>query len=542
MDRLLANRLLVQDRVIKDVYKSYKQGNRRILVEAKTGFGKTHVAAAFSRNSVSKGNSVLFVTPRRRLTDQASKVFSSYSESPVSYLMAGRHFDENAMVHVACDKTLNLRMERSRKAYKSNNLFEFLSGADLPKFNVIMIDECHIGDATPLMHAYPDAVFIGFSATPAKGDGTGLGDQYEDKVLGPTTKELIDLGLLLPVRVYNSDIEIDEDDGNDPVLIGNVIDNWKACGEDRQTVLYAKSLKHSQYLVDRFNEAGIKAEHIDYRVSDEPGDDGKSERDRIYDRLTSGETKVLCNYKLVRFGVDIPPVGCVVLANPNNNMVLRVTDFLQAVGRGRRPFGDQNDMILIDHTKTVEEHGHPDEEFDFPLHTTRKETLERLKRKKREEQQPEPKKIKCLACNHKFDYQLAKRGPKGLPECPKCGAPVNIVNREYVEEVDAELVEFGKDGVRKQEHKVTWTRTKVWNFCREVLGYYVGKPTKNVPARIFHAQKDKGIPDNLMLKYDEIWQLEALPCSLETKAFIDNKRKQWYAIQRAIEAKKKKVA
>ena len=48
----------------------------------------------------------------------------------------------------------------------------------LPPADLLMIDECHHATATTwrkIIEAYPDAVLIGLTATPCRGDGRGLG-------------------------------------------------------------------------------------------------------------------------------------------------------------------------------------------------------------------------------------------------------------------------------------------------------------------------------------------------------------------------------
>jgi DNA repair protein RadD len=70
---------------------------------------------------------------------------------------------------------------------------------------VLIIDEAHHATAASyraIINAYPDAVLIGFTATPCRGDGRGLGGIFEVLVEGPQVAELIKQEKLVPTRCY----------------------------------------------------------------------------------------------------------------------------------------------------------------------------------------------------------------------------------------------------------------------------------------------------------------------------------------------------
>src|SRR5258705_9857571 len=75
----------------------------------------------------------------------------------------------------------------------------------LPPADLIIFDEPHrIRGRTReyLVSLYPDAVLVGLTATPCRGDGRGLGNIFETMIQAPQVAELIRLGFLVGARVF----------------------------------------------------------------------------------------------------------------------------------------------------------------------------------------------------------------------------------------------------------------------------------------------------------------------------------------------------
>ena len=53
-----------------------------------------------------------------------------------------------------------------------------------------------------IIASYPDAVLLGLTATPCRGDGRGLGGIFETMIECPQVPDLIKLGFLVPTRTY----------------------------------------------------------------------------------------------------------------------------------------------------------------------------------------------------------------------------------------------------------------------------------------------------------------------------------------------------
>ena len=227
------------------------------------------------------------------------------------------------------------------------------------------------GGNRTVCEAYPNAILLGLTATPCRGDGRGLGSIFETLIECPQVPELIDQGYLVRTRVY---APIDPDlrgvrtvagdyhegqlgDRMDRVeLIGDIATHWHRYGERRKTVCFAVSVNHSVHIRDEFIKSGVRAEHID-------GSTPKAERDASLERLASGEIELITNCMVLTEGWDMPEVGCCILARPTRKMSL----FRQMVGRVLRPAEGKSDAIVLDHSGAVFRHGFVEDRVECTL-------------------------------------------------------------------------------------------------------------------------------------------------------------------------------
>jgi superfamily II DNA or RNA helicase len=310
------------------------RGVRRVLYVAPTGSGKTVVAAEITRRAADRCQRVLFLAHRREIIDQTSRKLAA-NGIPLGLhgiVLAGRERDlrPQAMVQVASIDTLLARGIRSETMR-------------LPPADIIIFDESHrIRGRTReyLVSLYPDAVLLGLTATPCRGDGRGLGNIFETMIQAPQVAELIGLGFLVGARVFapvDKDIAkgVRTEKGdyvvsalsarmNTTELVGDVVRDWLQHGERRRTVAFAVDVAHSVHIRDEFVRAGVRAEHLD-------GSTRLAEREAILARLGSGKTEVVSNCMVLTEGWDMPEVGCCILARPTKQLGL----YRQMIGRVR---------------------------------------------------------------------------------------------------------------------------------------------------------------------------------------------------------------
>lgn len=365
---------------IERIRAAIRAGARRIVVVAPTGAGKTVMFTELIRLALAKGHRVLNLAHRLELIDQISAKLEILGLD--HGVIQGSHWRVRPWcpVQVASVPTL-ARRER------------------LPEASVINVDECHHTTAPSfagVVKSYgDDVVVLGWTATPERADGTGLGEHYDQIIEVASVSELIAQGYLVPPRVFAPStpsvvgVRIVGGDFSKkelsravdrPSLVADVVETWlhlagpSSAGGLRTTVVFAVSVEHSKHLVDRFVTAGVRAEHLD---ADTPED----ERRAILARVATGETTIVSNVGILTEGWDLPRASCVVQARPTMSRGL----YCQMTGRGLRIScsdcgGDVNactspnhkrDCLILDHAGNCHRHGFVTDPREYSLEGTR---------------------------------------------------------------------------------------------------------------------------------------------------------------------------
>lgn len=472
-----------------EVGKARRAGHRRILVQSGTGTGKTFMSSRLHRITEQQGLPSVFLTPRRELAYQTIRRIESFGITP-GLVMAGEPYNPNRLTQVCSVDTLLARAIR-RDLIK------------LPKARLANVDEAHlfITDARMAMIdaiAGEEAAVIGWTATPARGDGRPLKAQFDHLIIGPSNGWMMEQGYLVRPRYFAPSkpdmqrLKVGKDGdyteksaaAEAMKLVGDVVDNWKRIAEGRSTVVFAVNCKHGLALTEEFIKHGITAEFVDANTD-------KQLRRAIFERVEKGETTVLVNVFVAGYGLDIPPLAVCVLARPTKSLVF----YHQAVGRVLRPvynpelsyaelesdaelrlFGIASsakpDCIVIDHAGAIERLGFVEDDIPWTLEGD-EDIADVLEKKKRDRN--EPKEITCPVCKTVF---------KGRKFCPKCG--YELVQRgEPIPVHKADLVEV-LDG-KAANRKTSWAEKA--EFMAQAKGYARTRGKKDGFAA--HLYRDK---------------------------------------------------
>jgi DNA repair protein RadD len=356
----------------------FKKGIKKVLLKLPTGGGKTVIFSEVLKTTAYNGHRAMMVVRGRKLVDQAS---SRLSREGVHHgVLMSNHWNYRpaAPIQICSIDTLMSRNIR-------------------PPAKVIVIDEAHLAVSAGYVkfcEAYPDAFFLPVTATP-------YGDKslrhVADTIVQPISmKQLIAQGYLVGfkyysvsqpnlagVKVSSSTHDYVQDQLADVMqggnLMGDTVKTWLALGEGRPTICFAVTVEHSKNIVMQFVSQGVAAEHCDADTPDE-------EREAIYKRLESGQTKVVSNVGILCTGVDLPFVSCIIEARPTKSYNL----YCQQLGRGTRtnydskkyPDGflntiegricaidesDKKDCIILDHAGNVVRFGFPTDEPEANL-------------------------------------------------------------------------------------------------------------------------------------------------------------------------------
>ena len=445
-----------QVRAIEGAKAELRAGNKRVLIACPTGAGKTLVALrGIIEPALAKGRRIWFVAPRKQLVAQTSAKLDELGMTEHGIVQAN-HWRRRpqAPVQVCSKDTLGKRF----------------AGMVAP--DIVIWDEAHHcaddNQNGKIIAALPNAVHIGLTATPCRLDGKGLGKVFDAMVQVTTITELIDLGFLVPPRIFHgpildlSHIKKSAGDFNqrelgeamdDSQLIGDIVTEWIDHGEDRPTVCFAVNVEHSKHIVQQFLDRGVPAGHIDASTPD-------AERERLLGLLRDGRIKVMSSVGVFTEGFDMPCVGCVIFARPTASLSL----YIQMAGRGLRPeFGiarPGEHCIFLDHAGLTARHGKITKNREWSLDDGLVDAVEK-----------KPKSIpRCPACYVEL---------KGRPDvCPVCQAQLRSQEGEQYELIGdtTRLVEHTDEEAQALADRVRRIRQEYYREVEEKAFLHDWKP------------------------------------------------------------------
>lgn len=398
------------------------RNHRAVLVQLPTGGGKTAMASYMLGSASSKGHLGWFNVHRRELIDQSVKTFQKVG-FPYGVIAADYSADPMARVQICSVQTLARRIGKIREP------------------RLIVWDECHhiaAGSWSKIFKAFPNAKHVGLSATPARLDGRGLDDHFDEMVCGPTMQELQRQGHLVPFKIYApgtpdtsglhtrmGDFNRQETDDlmDQSSIIGNAVKHYQKYAGGERAIVFCVSIKHSEHVVAEYRANGIPAAHVDANTP-------RHERAQIMEWFRRGDLRVLSNVDLFGEGVDVPDCRVVQMLRPTQSLGL----YLQQVGRASRPAPGKSHALILDHAGNVMRHGLPDDDREWTLEGREKGT-------RRQDSADTIPVRQCDSC-----YYIM---PSMVRTCPECGKEFLIEGRQ-VNEVDGELVEIDPAQLRRE--------------------------------------------------------------------------------------------
>jgi DNA repair protein RadD len=418
-----------QELIISQIDDHFRRGNRRIILFAMPGAGKTTMAAWMIKRAVEYNYPVIFVVRGRELVKNASETLDKYGISH-SINMAGHwRYNKKSLVQVCSSDTL-----KSRKNYPFTD-----------QEPLIFVDEMH-KDYKDVYEIYKDAFIIGMSGSPYNDNS-----MYHAHVCPIEGYELRDQGFLVPEKIYCPHLidvsavkkvrgDFDKKQLNTVVtsgtIVGNIVQDWIDKGENRPTVCFAVSIEHSLQLKQAFCDAGISAVHCDASSDDK-------ERKAAKEGLENGQIKVVCNVDIFSIGWDCPIVSCIILARPTMSLVW----YIQAICRGIRAYPEKTNCIILDNAGNVFRHGTPYRIREISLNPPEaKRKIPKL------DQQVQT----CEECYIVYDPELNQC-------CPECGwIPPRKIRK--VKSTDGRLVEYEENSKELEEYRFSTMRSDYYKF------------------------------------------------------------------------------
>lgn len=425
--------------IVDAVRASLAKGRTAPLVVAPTGSGKTAIFSHIAASARSKEKRVIVLTHRREIMQQTIKAMHRLGVT-CGQIATGRPMTAD-LIQVAMVGTLVRRLSVVRRP------------------DLIITDECHHTtekNTWGRIHEYWSSVpNIGFTATPERLDGVGLGDCYDDMILGPTIRELVTDGWLSMPVLYRPPEEVsaeyhikrgDFDQGEQAEvmsrrkIVGDVIEHYRQHLDGLPVIASCVSVAHAKMMAGVFEDAGYKARAV-------WGDMPDSEREDALGGLGTGAVQVVTFADLIGEGVDIPAVAGVIMLRRTLSLSL----FLQVVGRALRPlYADGYDLetvegrraaqlagpkpraIILDHAGNYQIHGHVLADRQWSLEA-KKRTIKGQKA---------PMTTTCPAC-----YGIWPGSPAKCPACGHIFATAAMRSEKEISVIAGQLVEAGlEDG------------------------------------------------------------------------------------------------
>ena len=333
--------------------------HRSVMAQMPTGTGKTYLLTAVIDSFVSNNpkEKVWIVAHRRELVsqiDETVRKFHSYSASNTSSLLSSvkavsiqwlsKHYDE----------------------------IEEVPG-------MIVIDEAHHALAKTykeMWERFPNAKFLGLTATPCRLNGKGFTDLFDVLVQSWAVPEFISKGRLatydfvsiksdgvtqrlidsLQKRGADGDYQNKEMDMllNKKPSIERLYRSLEEYGKDRKGIVYAINISHAQKITKLYQEHGVKAIAIDSKTP-------ATERQQDIEAFKKGDIQVLVNVDIFSEGFDCPDVEFVQLARPT----LSLAKYLQMVGRGLRVAKGKKNCVILDNVGLYRVFGLPSQVWNW---------------------------------------------------------------------------------------------------------------------------------------------------------------------------------
>jgi superfamily II DNA or RNA helicase len=342
---------LYQEEMLEDLEAERIKGYNRNLLVAATGTGKTVIAALDYRRlceAAGRELTLLFVAHRQEILQQSLRTYRNVmQDGAFGELYVGDHKPEEWKHVFASVQSINsLGIDKLEK----------------DQFDIVVIDEFHHAMAPTYKslqeHLEPQQ-FLGLTATPERGDGVNVAQQFFD---GRTASELrlwdaLDADLLVPFHYFgvSDDVDLSQVEwrrGNydtaqlERLYTGNDARAAKVIREIRDKVTgtdymraigFCVSVQHARYMAEVFNRAGIASVAVD-------GTSNHADRRKALEQLRQREINCIFTVDLFNEGLDIPQVDTILMLRPTQS----ATIFLQQLGRGLRRAEDKAVLTVLD--------------------------------------------------------------------------------------------------------------------------------------------------------------------------------------------------
>ena len=353
---------------------------RSVMVQMPTGTGKTVLMSEIIRNEKS---SVLVVAHRRELIEQIRQTLDRRTKEQV--------FDRRTEEQKDIDRRTEGQKDLDRRTEGQNNIIvtsiQKLARAKEEdplfaiNFSLIIVDEAHHALAKTyrqLWERWPEAKFLGLTATPCRLSGEGFEDLFDVLLQGEDIQWFIDQKWLsdfeyvsarpdslvmhqiggLRKRGADGDYQTKEmvTVMDVPESIAHLYDSYEAFAWGKKGIVYAIDRAHASHIAEYYQSKGVRCAVIDSQTP-------AVERAQIVESYKASpcSVDVIVNVDIFSEGFDCPEVEFIQLARPT----LSLSKYLQQVGRGMRVSEGKDCVLILDNVGLYQTFGLPTEARDW---------------------------------------------------------------------------------------------------------------------------------------------------------------------------------
>lgn len=319
------------------IVRKIPDGYKRIVSQLPTGGGKTVVFSYLISRYLTKYPSarIGIIVHREELQAQTIKTLLKFGIQNISVYMV---------------ETLNNQLKKH----------------GLRDFDLLIIDECHIGNFKKIIEHYRETntIIIGFSATPISATKKHpLKADYETIVVGESIDNLINMGNLCPAIHYSTKNSVDKKSltksGGDytldslsvefskPRLVEAVVQAYEKYAKGKKTIIFNTTIEHANLVNSAFVAAGYNARSLDSKCD-------STERVNTLKWLSNTPDAILNNVSILTTGFDEPTIQAVIFNRCTKSLPL----WLQCCGRGARTSPGKEYFLIIDLGDNIKGEGH----------------------------------------------------------------------------------------------------------------------------------------------------------------------------------------
>ena len=529
------------------IYRSWQAGHRNVLAVAPTGAGKT---VLFSKILFDHPGAAAAIAHRQELVSQISLALA-----------------RNGVVHGiqapsnVCRMIATLHVEELGRSYYDPQSYKRVCGVDslrslspsdqwAQQVTLVIGDEAHHNLAEnkwgKALGLFPHARGLGVTATPCRADGKGLGRHadgvYDDMVVGPSMRELIDQGYLTDYRIIcaqPTDLKLDDvpigpsgefnyERVRDAVhksdrIVGDVVSTYLQYAPGKLGVTFAVDVEEATKLAAAYRAAGIRAEVVTAKTPDRV-------RSHILRQFKMREIEQLVNVDLFGEGFDLPAIEVASFARPTQSFPLFAQQFgrvlrLMVSATHNEHWGEYSDAqrlaliaasgkahgIILDHVGNVLRHNVPDAAQRAASWTLDRRaskaarTLDYDPLRVCTNPAPEAVRMTTRAAGGQTYRQICQsigeaagltqgllmghlipcRQPflRFLPRCPHCGYKPEPAARSTAEQVEGDLAELSPEALAAMRGAIMREDSGIVTIPFGATGAIAGNLTKVAAAR-----------------------------------------------------------